>query len=213
MARGMATIGLLLVFVGTAWTCDAREAACEQTLTALCELESVCGGGPSIGECRASRLAFTCTVTVGSSATCVTDINDILNDDCVGYDTEALPCPLLEQAGQYEPCSETLVCAADAPCVEGLVDEGPICSADCDAETRCPAGGGCSEGGFCAPFCSPDFLCADFDVCTFDGCVACAALCGDGCGAVVEGCECPACPECVVDDDCGAGVCVDGVCG
>ena len=213
MFQWLTGIGLLTLALTPGCTCSARDASCDQTLIALCEVESVCGDGLPVGACLTSNLDFTCTVSVQTSAACVEAINDMLRDECAGFGEATLPCPLLTQAGLYTPCSESLVCAANAPCAEGVSVDGPICSAACDASTPCPAGGGCSSGGFCAPGCSDEFVCADSELCTADGCVACATLCGDECGAVVDGCDCAVCPDCVVDDDCAFGACTDGVCG
>ncbi len=234
--------GLALVGVaGEACECNRTQAACEQTLVALCEYEATCYGGVAIDACVAARPNFTCTVDVDASAVCVEAINEVLRRDCADPPAD-LPCPLLTQAGLYEPCGGDLVCAESRECL--VVADAPLCSARCDDQTACPSGGGCSDDDVCGPTCDVDgFRCDDGSGCSNGRCELCATLCTT-CGTTVDGCDCDRyvagcqsscadrCETCesVVEDcdcrtelrcpvpcddpsDCAFGVCNEGVCG
>ena len=200
----------LVALINDGCTCDRESAACEQVLIGLCEFEERCGGGVDASTCERKHPNFTCTVDVDESAACIDAINAALDADCAG--AADLPCPLLQQAGLYQACSEDLVCSDSRSC--GVVDGASICTAACDDDTACPERGGCDvDTQRCFPLCDDvDFLCTINSLCTTDGCFTCAELCGDECGAVVDGCDCPVCPECTADDDCDGGTCVEGAC-
>jgi hypothetical protein len=191
-------------------TCNRSEAACTQVLTGLCEFEERCRGGAPIPACEAFHLGFTCTVDVDEGAVCIDAINAALDADCAG--AEDLPCPLLQQAGLYETCGGDLVCSSNRVC--GVIAGESICTEACDPDTDCPERGGCSvDAKQCFVVCDDvDFVCATDSLCTADGCFTCPELCGDECDAVVEGCDCPVCPECSEDADCEGGTCVEGAC-
>ena len=201
---------VLAALMGDGCSCNRTEAACAQVLTGLCEFEERCGGGEAIGDCRANHPGFTCTVDVDEGAVCIDAINAALDADCAG--AADLPCPLLQQAGLYETCSEDLVCSDDRLC--DVVAGESICTAACDADIPCPERGGCETASKqCFVICDDvDFLCATNSLCTADGCFTCPELCGDECDAVVDGCDCPVCPECTEDVDCEGGNCVEGAC-
>lgn len=231
----------VVVAAGDACECNRNAAACEQTLLALCEYEALCHDGVGIETCVAQRPDFTCTVDVTSSATCVDAINEVLRRDCVDPPAD-LPCPLLTQAGLYEPCGGELVCASQRECLD--VAGESLCSVNCDDDTACPAQGGCSDDNTCGAGCDGDrFRCTTTSTCVEGRCETCASRC-NACDTVVDGCDCnafvsgcnePACADvceacdtvaegcdciavlgcpvpCVDDSVCGEGFCNGGFC-
>jgi hypothetical protein len=231
---------LFVVAAGDACDCNRNEAACTQTLLALCEYDALCQGGVAVETCVAQRPDFTCTVDVTSSATCVDAVNAVLERDCADPPAD-LPCPLLTQSALYEPCGGDLVCSDGRECL-GVAGE-TLCSARCDDTTACPAGGGCSDDDTCGAGCDGVFFRCTLDSTCVDGrCEACASRCSacdtivdgcdcnafvagcaptceelcEACDVVVDGCDCIAtlgCPvPCVDDSVCGDGFCNGGFC-
>ncbi len=231
---------LAILAAGDACDCNRSQAACAQTLIALCEYEALCLDGVAVDDCVAQRPDFTCTVDVTSSATCVDAINDVLNRDCADLPTD-LPCPLLTQAGLYEPCGGELICANERECL-GVAGE-TLCSATCSDTEACPARGGCSVDDTCGPGCDGDrFRCTTDSTCVDGRCETCTSRC-TSCDTIVDGCDCnaflpdcgPTCDElceacdtvvdgcdciavlgcpvpCVDDSVCGDGFCNGGFC-
>lgn len=193
----VAVVVVLLLGLGNC-QCNKEAAACEQTLLALCEHESICAGGEAIDACVSARGDFTCTVDVTGAEACVDGINDAIREGCPSPGAD-LPCPLLTQAGLYEPCGGDLVCAAAREC--GEVAGASLCTEPCDVSTPCPEGGGCSEADRCGPACGAGFDCATDHACVEDRCVLCSEACS-GCDDFVDGCACGELPGC--EPDCAA---------
>lgn len=187
-------------------TCSQDEAACDQTVIALCELEEQCRGGSSLDTCLSVRDDFTCTVDVDASEACVDAVNAILAGDCAGIDDE-LPCPNLDQANLYDGCSDTVICAAGRECLE-IVEGERLCSVDCGNDTTCPEGGGCFlAGGFCLPTCSATAFCDGVSACVNERCETCESLCTDF--GSFDGCDCTIGLPCGADSQCDSGFCTD----
>ena len=216
--RAALGIGLFAVLLGgDACDCNRDDAACQQTLIALCEYEAVCRGVDAIDVCEAARGDFTCTVDVEAAGVCVEAINAVLAADCADPPAD-LPCPLLTQSGLYQPCGGDLVCADERQCL--VADGTSLCSERCDDDDPCPAGGGCAvEERVCGPACGREtdfrFDCAITQFCFEGRCRECADEC-NGCDDVVDECDCAVAEGCAVacvdDGPCGGGVCVGGFC-